>query len=226
MKKSILATIMGTTVTTAVMGLGVNPAHAIIFALDDSHSWVSGTNTLTNLGYTMSEVTDSGLGGYQEVSSLSSPNGNITFSPTVYSAFVPSEWATWSNNYTGEVYWNQTQTLTIGLPNLSAFDFYAEPNPFDFFNITATAQDGTSITQSVSGDAGAKYYGFYATNGNSLQSITISSSADFAVGQFRAAPVPEPLTILGTATALGFGAFFKRKLKSSESAEKETINVG
>jgi hypothetical protein len=39
-------------------------------------------------------------------------------------------------------------------------------------------------------------------------------------------PVPEPLTILGTATALGFGAFFKRKLKSSESAEKETINVG
>jgi hypothetical protein len=33
--------------------------------------------------------------------------------------------------------------------------------------------------------------------------------------------VPEPLTILGTATALGFGAFFKRKLKSSESSEKE-----
>jgi hypothetical protein len=42
----------------------------------------------------------------------------------------------------------------------------------------------------------------------------------------KTVPVPEPLTILGTATALGFGAFFKRKLKSSESAEKETINVG
>lgn len=27
--------------------------------------------------------------------------------------------------------------------------------------------------------------------------------------------IPEPLTILGSATALGFGAFFKRKLKSS-----------
>jgi hypothetical protein len=38
--------------------------------------------------------------------------------------------------------------------------------------------------------------------------------------------VPEPLTILSSATALGFGAFFKRKLKSSESISKETINVG
>jgi hypothetical protein len=38
--------------------------------------------------------------------------------------------------------------------------------------------------------------------------------------------VPEPLTILGTATALGFGAFFKRKLKSSESISKEIAKVG
>jgi hypothetical protein len=39
-------------------------------------------------------------------------------------------------------------------------------------------------------------------------------------------PIPEPLTILGSASALGFGAFFKRKLKSSKSTVKETINVG
>jgi hypothetical protein len=45
------------------------------------------------------------------------------------------------------------------------------------------------------------------------------------IGTHRTVPIPEPLTILGTATALGFGAFFKRKLKSSESSEKETINV-
>ena len=38
--------------------------------------------------------------------------------------------------------------------------------------------------------------------------------------------VPEPLTILGTGTALGFGAFFKRKLKPSKSTEKETTKVG
>jgi hypothetical protein len=50
--------------------------------------------------------------------------------------------------------------------------------------------------------------------------------ADIPVVHAHFQPVPEPLTILGTATALGFGAFFKRKLKSSESSEKETINVG
>lgn len=33
--------------------------------------------------------------------------------------------------------------------------------------------------------------------------------------------VPEPLTILGSATALGLGAFFKRKRKLSEFSEKE-----
>jgi hypothetical protein len=39
-------------------------------------------------------------------------------------------------------------------------------------------------------------------------------------------PIPEPLTILGSATALGFGAFFKRKLKPSQFSEKETTKVG
>lgn len=38
--------------------------------------------------------------------------------------------------------------------------------------------------------------------------------------------VPEPTSILGSATALGFGAFFKRKLKPSKSPEKETTKVG
>ncbi len=35
-------------------------------------------------------------------------------------------------------------------------------------------------------------------------------------------PVPEPLTILGSATALGFGGFLKRKLKLSKSNKKES----
>jgi hypothetical protein len=37
--------------------------------------------------------------------------------------------------------------------------------------------------------------------------------------------VPEPLTILGAATATGFGAFFKRKRKLSESSENENTKV-
>jgi hypothetical protein len=37
--------------------------------------------------------------------------------------------------------------------------------------------------------------------------------------------VPEPLTILGAATATGFGAFFKRKRKLSESSEKDNTKT-
>ena len=40
-------------------------------------------------------------------------------------------------------------------------------------------------------------------------------------GGGAAVAAPEPLTILGSATAVGFGAFFKRKRKLSESSEKE-----
>jgi hypothetical protein len=36
---------------------------------------------------------------------------------------------------------------------------------------------------------------------------------------------PEPLTILGSATAAGFGVFFKRKRKLSESSEKDNIKI-
>lgn len=47
---------------------------------------------------------------------------------------------------------------------------------------------------------------------------------DFSL--LRAQSVPEPLTIIGAGTALGFGAFFKRKLNHSKSARKETTKVG
>jgi hypothetical protein len=64
--------------------------------------------------------------------------------------------------------------------------------------------------------------GYILFQGTSVGQIS-GFSSDF-IGEHE--EVPEPLTILGSATALGFGAFFKRKLKSSESSEKETINVG
>lgn len=38
-------------------------------------------------------------------------------------------------------------------------------------------------------------------------------------------PVPEPFTILGSLSALSFGAYFKRQLKSSKSSQKATAKV-
>lgn len=72
--------------------------------------------------------------------------------------------------------------------------------------------------------------GFYAA----VDPITVAPSiVNLTSGGIEAArnvtiaqAVPEPLTILGSATALGFGGFLKRKLKPSKSSEKEITKVG
>jgi hypothetical protein len=108
-------------------------------------------------------------------------------------------WATWSNGYLGDVYStfgsaNKTQ-VTISLPSgTQAFYFYAEPNAFAGFTITATAQDGTSSGPvTVNGNAGAKYYGFYGTGGATLSSITVTDTdtSGFAVGEFGISPAAQ-----------------------------------
>src|SRR5713226_7850212 len=122
------------------------------------------------------------------VSSVAAPgNGTVGFTPTLNHLQVGSGWATWSNGYGGDVYWtNGGNNMTISLPpGTPAFYFYAEPNPFAFFNITATTQDGTSSGAiSVNGFHGASYFGFYTDGSTTLQTITVNSSADFAVGEF------------------------------------------
>ncbi len=76
-------------------------------------------------------------------------------------------------------------------PDTGAFYFYAEPNPFGVFLITATADDGTtSGPVSVEGHSGAKYYGFYGTDGSHITSISVTSAVDFAVGEFGIASPP------------------------------------
>jgi hypothetical protein len=209
------------------VALGVTFAHttaanAAIVALNDSNSWVSpGTNTLTNLGFNMVTVPDPGLAVYTNVTTLSSPLGNLTFTPSVNYRKIGSGWLTWSNGYTGEVYSSDGATsIEIDLPaSIAAFDLYVEPDPVAIFDITVTAQDGTttSLTQAVNGNAGAKYFGFYGTGGDLIDKITVSSSQGFAVGQLRlgAKPVPEPASVLGLLTigVLGAGSALKHKLK-------------
>jgi hypothetical protein len=120
--------------------------------------------------------------------------GTITFDHPLVKQTVGSGWATWSNGYTGAVYTNvggspEQDALTIGLPsNTLAFYTYVEPDVFNTFNITATAQDGTtSGAVGVAGSSGATYFGFYGDPGNPLVSIAITAdpgAGGFAVGEF------------------------------------------
>jgi hypothetical protein len=136
--------------------------------------------------YTMTPFSDDTRPTPGDVTDVPDPAGTITFDITMSHREVPTSWLTWSHGYTGDVYWTSGATsVTIGMPaGTVAFYLYAEPNPFAVFLITATAQDGTTVTVPVSGFAGAQYFGFYAINGQSLATITVSSDIDFAVGEF------------------------------------------
>jgi hypothetical protein len=125
---------------------------------------------------------------FGDVASVLGPSGDITFSPALDHVAIGNGWATWSNGYAGDVYWTDGGlSATVDLPSgTSAFYLYAEPDPFAVFDITATAEDGTtsSGTVSVDGDAGATFFGFYTTGGETIASITVSSAIDFAIGEF------------------------------------------
>ena len=155
-------------------------------------------------GYTMTAFPDDTSASYTNVTSLNSPlGGSLEFSAAVNHRSIGDDWGTWSHGYTGDAYYsNGATSLTLTLPgNACAFYFYAEPNPFGGYGMTATALDGTSIVQNVEGYAGASYFGFYSTDGSPLASITLTSTVDFAIGEFGIAStgmpaVPAPGAIL------------------------------
>ena len=121
------------------------------------------------------------------VGGVAGPTGNVAFGSAMYHTRIGVGWATWSHGYTGDVYWsNGATTSSAALPGgTKAFYLYAEPNPFATFQITAYAQDGTSSGPiAVDGYAGAQYFGFYATGSDSIASVTVTSSIDFAIGEF------------------------------------------
>lgn len=139
------------------------------------------------------------------VTGVNDPAGSISFGEALdHDTVVTGNtgcWQTWSNGYSGDVYstfdssGNKTQ-VTIGLPSgTQAFYFYAEPNQFADFVITATEQGGTtSGPVTVNGQAGATYFGFYGINGATLSSITVSETdpTGFAVGEFGISPAAPP----------------------------------
>jgi hypothetical protein len=113
--------------------------------------------------------------------------GSLAVSGSVSKRTVPDSWATWSHGYTGPVFMINGNSTTMTLPPGSgAFYFYAEPDNNGPFTITATTDSGTtSGPVSVYGSSGATGFGFYAGPGESIATITVTTTdSDFAIGEF------------------------------------------
>ena len=113
--------------------------------------------------------------------------GTLGTSAPVSKRTIGTGWGTWSHGYTGAVYWTGGPTsVTLTPPaGAGAFYLYAEPNPFSWVDITVTTNDGGSSGPiSVYGGSGANGFGFHCTAGEAITSVAVSSSADFAVGEF------------------------------------------
>jgi hypothetical protein len=154
-----------------------------------------GTDTPpTTLGsYAMTPFATDATTPGSTVSAIEGPTGNVSLSPATTVEDVANGWATWSNGYDGAVYWMDTPdttgtsySLTMTFPaNTKATYFYAEPDEFATYDLSATANNGsTSGSETVYGESGAQYFGFYAAKGYSIKTITVSCSDDFAVGEF------------------------------------------
>jgi hypothetical protein len=203
-----------------LLAIGQSTARGGLMAVDLGTAAPPGT-----LGpYTMTPFAGDGRPLFTSVTTVTSPlGGNETFSIPLDHRQIGTGWATWSNGYTGDVYYTlgaNSVTLTLA-PNTGAFYFYAEPNPFGKYDITAQADNNTILTLNVDGNSGARGFGFYADPGQSLTSISISSSVDFAIGEFGAAPkqTPEPTTLALAGLAgltLGGYSIVRRRRRRSE----------
>jgi hypothetical protein len=138
---------------------------------------------------------------------------NVLFSIPLSHRTIGFGWATWSHGYTGDVYYTNgatAVTMSFDQDDMQAFYFYAEPNPFGLFDftVTATSSDGhtSTVTALIEGSAGAQGF-LIATDGlRKLGTITVSSSVDFAIGEFgyaKTIPVPGALALLGLAGLAG-----------------------
>lgn len=141
----------------------------------------------------------------------------LTFDTKLIRREVPNgDWATWSNGKTPIVLVTKLVnviTATFDAP-VVAFGVEMEPNQFSIFDMILTIEGGTMITQSVNGNAGAKFFGW---TGGSVSSFTLECQGGcrgFAFAEMVKGEVPEPSTILLLGSGLvGLVAWRKRMLQ-------------
>lgn len=146
--------------------------------------------------------------------------GSLSFNHDLQHRQVPSSWNTWSGGNTPAVLYTQTIQVIAGTftTGASAFGMEMEPNYYTWMNMTLVTDAGGSLTQSVNGNAGAKFFGWV---GAEVSFINLySDDSDFAFGRMvqgqEPSPVPLPASMVLFGSAMLGLATLSRGLKRKE----------
>jgi hypothetical protein len=190
----------------ALAGMSVTASAAVV-TFTDRAGWEAATGIFTET------ATFPGIPQYQNVTALTLNGGTqLAFDSAVNKRTIGSGWATWSAGYAGDVFYSNGDTSIVAtITEVSAFGLEMEPNPYGDYSMSLTLSDGSIITQTVSGYAGADFFGWV---GAGVVSFTMASAVDFAFGRFVESQVPEPGALLLLGSALfGMAGIMRRRIR-------------
>lgn len=189
-----LTNIIATSVVSSIVAIALsvnNPVQAI---------------TLVTFSIEPSDANPNAVGLCQGIFDCSQLPGTVTANLSVPATTVTS----YRLNDTGLYRTNVLYTLT----DPTNFAFSSTGSTSSIFSDIQILNDGTQLLFT----GGANRPGEYYSVTRSFEPESTATFAFTATETFEA--IPEPFTILGAGTALGFGTFFKRKLKPSKSPKK------
>ena len=169
-------------IIAALAGQGV--ATATVFS--DLPSWQAAAGT-------WAETTSLGVPDGTVVNGVTLADGTVlSFAQPLQVQTLGTGWATWCCGYTGNIlesYGTGTWSSEFwSISPVQGFGMFIEPDPFGVLAITLSLSNGDTVTQNVDGNGGAAFFGWV---GGGVTGLTISSSADFAEGDFFSS-TPEP----------------------------------
>jgi hypothetical protein len=194
----------------AGLAMAVSTSASAVTVTNDVSLWQFGAGDWT-------ETTTYGA-NFSTISSFDPVGGGtITLGAPAEVRQIGAGWATWCCGYTGQVLYDAgatSVTWSFSSGDFDGFGVYAEPNPFAEYSMTLTLLDGTTLTQDVHGDHGARFFGFLG-GGVTQMTVSIAGATDFAMGDVFVSHIPEPETYAMLLAGLALMGFVARRRRMS-----------